>query len=125
LVCDMEELYWYLIIDFLFDYVQGLKHMDFIRKEVQTTRKRKGYREYLNDDKTRELMRELNDYFDTKIELPRIHSGKRQRIENLINEETLLIAKFLRNEKEKWTPRIHIYKHLLDNIGVSNLKVES
>ena len=106
LVCDMEELYRYLIDDFMFDYVQGLKSNDFIRKEVQTTRKRKGYREYLNDQKTREMMRELNDYFDTKIELPRIRSGKRQRIETMINEETLLLAKYIRNEIDQWTPRI-------------------
>ena len=104
LVCDLEELYQYLIDDFMFDYVQGLKPGDFIAKEVQTTRKRKGYREYLDDQKTREMMRELNDYFDTKIELPRIRSGKRQRIETLINEEVLLLAKHIRKEVDEWVP---------------------
>ena len=89
-----------------FDYVQGLKPNDFTRKEVQTTRKRRGYREYLNDQKTKVMMRELNDYFDTKIKLPRIRSGKRQRIETLINEETLLLAKYLRKENDEWIPRI-------------------
>ena len=106
LVCDLEELFRYLIDDFLFDYVQGLKPGDFIRKGVQTTRKRKGYREYLKDTKTRAMMRELNDYFDTKIELPRIRSGKRQRIETLINEEALLLAKYIRKEREVWIPRL-------------------
>jgi hypothetical protein len=52
------------------------------------------------------MMRELNDYFDTKIELPRIRSGKRQRIETLINEETLLLAKYIRREINKWVPRL-------------------
>ena len=51
-------------------------------------------------------MRELNDYFDTKIELPLIRYGKRQRIETLINEEALLLAKYIRNEKEAWILRI-------------------
>jgi CRISPR-associated protein Cas1 len=104
LVCDLEELYRYLIDDFAFDYVQGLKPSDFTTKEVQV-RSRKGRREYLSDSKTREMMRDLNDYFDTKIELPRIRSGKRQRIETLINEETLLLAKYIRNESKTWTPR--------------------
>ena len=75
-------------------------------RKVQTTRRRKGYREYLSDVKTRKLMRELNDYFDTKIELPRLRSGKRQRIETLINEESLLLAKYIRKEIGEWTPRI-------------------
>lgn len=32
------------------------------------------------------MMRDLNDYFDSKIEVPLIRYGKRQRIETLINE---------------------------------------
>ena len=39
------------------------------------------------------MLRELNDYFDSKIELPLIRYGERQRIENLLNEETLLRAR--------------------------------
>jgi len=40
----------------------------------------------------------LNKYFESKVEIPRIRAGKRQTIETLINEEALLLAKFLRNE---------------------------
>jgi hypothetical protein len=40
------------------------------------------------------------------IEIPRIRVGKRQTLETLINEEALLLAKFLRNERDKWIPRI-------------------
>jgi hypothetical protein len=108
LVCDLEELYRYLIDDFAFDYVQGLKPSDFTTKEVQV-RDRKGRREYLNDAKTKVMMRELNDYFDSKIELPRIRSGKRQRIETLINEEALLLAKYIRDENEIWAPRVYYF----------------
>jgi len=33
-------------------------------------------------------------------------TGRRKEIETLINEEALLLAKFLRNERESWIPRI-------------------
>jgi len=106
LVCDLEELYRYLVDDFVLDYVQGLKPGDFTTKTVEASKSRKGKREYLNDTKTREMMRELNDCFDIKIEIPLIRHGKRQRIETLINEESLLLAKFIRNESNDWVPRI-------------------
>jgi hypothetical protein len=32
--------------------------------------------------------------------------GDRQEIETLISEEALLFAKYVRNEKNKWIPRI-------------------
>jgi len=32
--------------------------------------------------------------------------GESQEIETLINEEALLLAKYLRNERETWEPRI-------------------
>ncbi len=62
------------------------------------TRRKIGKREYLNDSKTSELMKKLNAYFESKIEIPRIGHGKRQTTETLINEESLLFAKFLRTE---------------------------
>jgi hypothetical protein len=34
--------------------------------------------------------------------------GNRQSIDTLINEEALLFAKYLRNEKKDWLPRIGI-----------------
>ena len=42
------------------------------------------------------------------IKISRIRVGKRQTIETLINEEALLFAKFLRDERKKWIPRIAI-----------------
>ena len=50
---------------------------------------------------TNEFITKLNTYFETKVEIPRMKVGKRQEIETLINEEALLLAKYLRNEKEK------------------------
>ena len=40
-----------------------------------------------------------------EVEIPRIKVGKKQTIETLINEEALLLAKFLRNERIDWIPR--------------------
>ena len=74
-------------------------------KTENTVRKRRGKREYLNDADTRELMRALGQYFESTAEIPRIRVGKRQTIETLINEEALLPAQFLRNERSSWTPR--------------------
>jgi hypothetical protein len=65
-----------------------------------------GKREFLNDCDSRGLMSELNKYFETIIEIPRMKVGKRQTFETLINEEALLFAKYLRNERKDWNPRI-------------------
>jgi len=51
-------------------------------------------------------MNQLNGFFESNIEIPRIKVGKRQTIETLINEEALLLAKYLRDERETWNPRI-------------------
>jgi len=42
------------------------------------------------------------------VEIPRIRVGERQTIETLVSEEALLFAKYLRNEKKDWLPRIGI-----------------
>jgi len=50
-------------------------------------------------------MQKLNMYFEKKVEVPRIRVGERQTLETLINEEALLFAKYVRNERQMWTPR--------------------
>jgi hypothetical protein len=40
------------------------------------------------------------------VEIPRMKVGKRQEFETLINEEALLLAKYLRNERKSCNPRI-------------------
>lgn len=52
------------------------------------------------------MMSELNSFFELKVEIPRIKHGNKQTVETLINEEALLFAKYLRNERQDWTPRI-------------------
>jgi CRISPR-associated protein Cas1 len=106
LVCDFQELYRYLIDDFLIQYCQKINKMDFVTKTENANRKRKGKREYLNDKETREILRELNKFFEVKVEVARIRNGEKQTIETLINEEALLFAKYLRHEISSWNPRI-------------------
>lgn len=77
-------------------------------KTERLSRKRKGKREYLNDLQTRDFMKQLYRHFESKVEIPRIRVGKKQTIETLINEEALLLAKFLRDEQKTWTPRIAV-----------------
>ena len=79
-------------------------------KAESVSRNKKGKREYLNNAETRRMMKELNEYFEYKVDIPLIRHGKRQRIETLINEETLLLAKYLRGERNNWIPRISIVR---------------
>jgi len=75
-------------------------------KTEKFSRNKKGKREYLNDVKTGDFTRKLNAYFKSEVEIPRIKVGKKQEVEILINEEALLFAKYLRNERKTWNPRI-------------------
>jgi CRISPR/Cas system-associated endonuclease Cas1 len=49
LVCDFQELYRYLLDDFVIQYCQKVAHKDFITKTETQSRNKKGKREYLND----------------------------------------------------------------------------
>ena len=105
LVCDLMELYRYLVDDFVIQFCQGLEERDFTVKSESVSRKRKGKREYLNSSKTRELESGLNGLFEGWVDVSRIRHGSRQALGTLINEEALLLAKYLRDEKEFWVPR--------------------
>jgi CRISPR-associated protein Cas1 len=106
LVCDLMELYRFLIDDFLIQHFKGIGKKDFVTKYEVLTRKKVGKREYLNDVDSKVLMRELNRFFESNIEIPRMKVGKRQTLETLISEEALLLAKYLRDERKEWNPRI-------------------
>ena len=108
LVCDLQELHRYLVDDFVIQFCQGLKEKDFTIKSESVSRKRMGKREYLNDTETKRRMNGSDEYFESMIEIPLIRYGKRQRIETLICEKSLLLAKYLRDENETWFPRISI-----------------
>jgi len=106
LVCDFQELYRYLIDDFLIGYCQRISTKDFRMKSESASHGKKGKREYLTDSETKTLINELNKFFETRVKVKRIRNGENQTLETLINEETLLFAKYLRGEIINWKPRI-------------------
>jgi hypothetical protein len=89
-----------------FSTAEGFGRRDFVTKAEGFSPNRKGKREYLNESQTSCLIKSLNQYFQTRVRIPRIRIGDRQEIETLMNEETLLFAMFLRRERETWEPRI-------------------
>lgn len=106
LICDFQELYRYLVDDFVIKYCMKLSPKDFILKDEYYAINKKGKRQYLNDAKNKDFLKGLNKYFLTKVNIPRIKRGQKQEIETLISEEALLFAKYLRNERQTWKPRI-------------------
>jgi len=105
LVCDFEELYRYLIDDFVIQYALRLKPNDFVLKQETFSANRKGKRQYLNRARNKEFLKELDLFFMSKVDIPRVKRGKKQEIETLINEEALLFARYLREEIPTWNPR--------------------
>ncbi len=106
LVCDFIELYRYQVDNFLAEYARNLTPRDFVIKTEDYSKRRKGNRQYLNEELTNEFIKKLNSYFESNVEIPRIKVGKRQKLETLIDEEALLLAKYLRDERKDWKPRI-------------------
>ncbi|MEM1507521.1 MAG: CRISPR-associated endonuclease Cas1 [Candidatus Bathyarchaeia archaeon] len=106
LVCDLMELYRYLVDDYIIEFSQTLKQKDFTVKTERYSTNRIGKREVLSREKTREFVKGLNRLFQTKVNIPRIKHGNKQTIETLMNEEAYLLAKHLRNETSSWKPRI-------------------
>lgn len=84
----------------------SLGRKDFAIKRVDYSSNRKGEKEYLNKAFAKDMMRKLNSFFESTIEIPRVRHGNKQTVETLINEETMLFAKYLRDEKPNWLPRI-------------------
>jgi len=106
LVCDVQDLYRYLIDDYLIERGQKLRKKDFVVVTDFMMRLKMGKRIHLCEYEADGLADGLKSLFEKKVEIPRIKHGKRQTLDTLINEEALLLAKFLRNEREKWIPRI-------------------
>jgi len=106
LVCDLMEPYRCLIDDFVIQYCQSLKRKDFGMKHEDYSSNRKGEREYLNKGLAKDMMNKLNFFFESTIQIPRVKHGNKQTVETLINEETMLFARYLRDEKPNWHPRI-------------------
>lgn len=105
LICDFEEIYRYLVDDFVIGYCRNVKNKDFILQTDNYVR-RKGKRQFLKPSTRKDFIGRLDKYFESKITIPRIKRGNRQEIETLISEEAMLFAMYLRNERDTWVPRI-------------------
>ena len=103
LVCDFMELYRYLIDDFLIEYCRNLSSKDFIVKTENSTRKKQGKREYLNNQLTRGLMKKLDCFFKSIVEVPRIKVGKRQAVGTLIHGEACYFLNISETRKKNGT----------------------
>jgi CRISPR/Cas system-associated endonuclease Cas1 len=112
LVCDFVELCRHLVDDFLIEYCRDLSSKDFIVKTESSTRTKRGKRKYLNHAQTTDLMKRLHKLVECTVDVSRVRIGNRQTIETLINEEARMFAKFLRNERKEWRPRIADLKRL-------------
>ena len=100
------ELYRYLIEDLVIEFSQKLTKKDFILKKEWYSSNRLAKRQVLNEKKTKELVKGIEELFQTKVEIPRIRYGKTQTLETLINEEAYVLAKYLRGERKTWKPRL-------------------
>ena len=108
LICDFQELYRFIIDDYLIKYCQKIRKKDFITKIEEISKAKTIMRVYLNDYKTDELMGLIDELFNKQFEIPRIRNGQKQGFDTLIKEEAQLFAKYLRNERKTWVPRIPI-----------------
>ena len=107
-MCDFQELYRYLIDDYLVERCRKLRKKDFVLVTDFMMRLKMGKRIHLCEYETNDLAEGLNALFEREVEIPRIRHGTRQTLDTLINEEALLLAKYLRNERESWIPRISV-----------------
>ena len=94
-----------MIDDYILAFSSTLKPKDFLVKTEQIG-ERKGKRQYLSDDKTSSFMKGLEKRFLETVNVPRYRVGNKQRLESLISEEAMLFAKYLRDERKSWTPRL-------------------
>jgi CRISPR-associated protein Cas1 len=106
LVCDFMELYRYLIDDFIIERRTRLHKNDFVAVTDFVLHLRMGKRIHLCEFEADRLAEDLNNLFNRKVQIPRIKHGEKQTLDTLICEEALLLAKFLRGERNSWVPRL-------------------
>jgi CRISP-associated protein Cas1 len=106
LVCDFQELYRFLIDDFLIERCKKLRKKDFVLVTDFMMHLKMGKKIHLKEYETDSLAEDLNAFFERMVDVERIKVGNRQTIDTLISEEALLFAKYLRQERKDWIPRI-------------------
>lgn len=110
LVCDFQELYRHLIDDYLIERCRKLRKKDFVVVTDFMMRLKMGKRIHLCEYEADGLADGLDGLFNRYVEISRIKHGKRQTLDTLISEEALLLAKYLRHERETWIPRTAVPK---------------
>lgn len=105
-MCDVQELYRYLIDDYLIERCRRLRKKDFVFVTDFMMHLKMGKRIHLCEFEADSLAEGLNLFFERMVQVPRIKYGSKQTIDTLINEEALLFAKYLRQEKNEWSPRL-------------------
>lgn len=78
----------------------SLRKKDFVVTDFMMHLKM-GKRIHLCEYEADSLTDDLNSLFESEVEIPRIKHGKKQTLDTLINEEALLLAKFLRKERKE------------------------
>jgi hypothetical protein len=73
----------------------------------------------LNNTETRDFPRRRDGWFEANAEIPRIRAGERQEIETLINEEAMLFAKYLKNEKKTDFQELGLHHKAIRGILIS------
>ena len=106
LVCDFQELYRYLIDDFLIERCHKLRKKDFVLVTDFMMHLKMGKKIHLKEYETDSLADDLNAFFERMVNVERIKVGSKQTIDTLISEEALLLAKYLRHERLDWIPRL-------------------
>ncbi len=106
LVCDFQDLYRYLIDDYLIERCRKLRKKDFVAVTDFMMHLKMGKRIHLVEYEADSLAEGLKLFFDRFVEVPRVRHGNKQTIDTLISEEALLLARYLRNEKKDWHPRL-------------------
>ena len=84
--------------------------MHELKAKTDTRIKLRAYpkRLVLREYETNELVDNIFSFFDTTVNVPRIKVGFKSTINTLMNEEALLFAKYVRNERSTWIPRIAV-----------------
>jgi CRISPR/Cas system-associated endonuclease Cas1 len=106
LVCDLQELYRYLIDYYLIERCHTLRKKGFVLVTDFMMHLKMGKKIHLCEFEADSLAEGLNSLFDRMVDLARIKHGNRQTIDTLISDEALLLAKYLRKERKNWDPRL-------------------
>jgi hypothetical protein len=88
--------------------VKKLRKKDFVLVTDFVMHLKMGKKIHLKEYEADSLAENLSALFDRLVDVERIKHGKIQTLDTLISEEALLFAKYLRNERKDWNPRIPI-----------------